>query len=150
VIAGLEEGAVRWVLPRSQYAIDKENTHDDSYSICWQNDDNCEPVLPAIRRVLKEDGKAFDIAGGKSYEILVWVKTKDVIGSGVTVSLSWNGDMGFLDRVESEPLSGTHGWTLVKIVTPPLFERVYWCRLVFSAKPGTTGKAWFDGAKITE
>ena len=150
VIAGLEEGAVRWVLPPSQYTIDTENTHGESYSVCWQNDDNFEPVLPAIRRVLKEDGKAFDVAGGKSYEILVRVKTRDVIGSGVTVSLSWNGDMGFLDRVESEPLSGTHDWTLVKIVTPPLYEHVYWCRLVFSAKRATTGKAWFDEARITE
>jgi hypothetical protein len=149
VIAGLEEDAVRWVLPSSQYAIDTENTHGDGRSICWQND-NCEPVLPAIRRVLKKDGTAMDVAGEKCYEISVWVKTKDVIGGGVTVSLSWNGDMGFIGRTESEPLFGTNNWTLVKITTPPLYKHVYSCRLVFSAKPGTTGKAWFDEAKIIE
>ena len=91
-----------------------------------------------------------DVAGEKCYEISVWVKTKDVIGGGVTVSLSWNGDMGFIGRTESEPLLGTNNWTLIKIITPPLYKHVYSCRLVFSAKPGTTGKAWFDEVKITE
>ncbi len=148
VIAGLAEGAVRWVLPRSQYALDTENAHGDGCSICWCNDGGT-PVVPAIRRVLKDDGRAYD-AGGKRYKISAWIKTEDIVGGGVTVSLSWSGDMGFIDRTESEPLNGTNDWTLVKIVTPPLFEYVYWCRLVLSAKSGSTGKAWFDDAVVEE
>ncbi len=68
---------------------------------------------------------------------------------GATVSLSWSGDMGFVDRTESKPLAGTNDWTLVKITTPPLYEYVYWCRVVLSAKPGSTGTAWFDGVLTT-
>ena len=149
MVAGLEEGAARWVWPRAQYALDETITHGGGCSLRWRNDGD-EPVLPALRRVIKEDGKAFDVAGGKRYEISVWVKTRDLSGGGVTVSLSWNGDMGFIDRAESEPLTGDNDWTLVKLTTPALFERVYWCRLVFSAKPGATGTAWFDDAKVVE
>ena len=148
LVAGLEEGAVRWVLPRPQYSVDTDVAHAGGNSVRWTNDGH-EPVLPAIRRVLKDDGTAADVAGGKRYQVSAWVKTKDVAG-GVTLSLSWNGDMGFLDRVESEPLAGSNDWTLVEIATPALYERVYWCRVVLSAKPGSTGTAWFDDVKVSE
>ena len=148
VVAGLEEGDLRWVLPRPQYTVDAKITHGGGHSVRWSNNGS-GPVLPAIRRVIKDDGKAMDVAAGKRYEISAWVKTQDVSGEGVTVSLSWSGDMGFVDRTESKPLTGTNDWTLVKITTPPLYEYVYWCRVVLSAKPGSTGTAWFDEVLIT-
>ncbi|MBM4431827.1 MAG: 2-phosphosulfolactate phosphatase, partial [Chloroflexi bacterium] len=70
VVAGYEEGAVRWVLPRSQYAIDGEITHSGGNSIRWTNSGD-EPVFPALRRVLKDDGKALDAVAGKSYRVLL-------------------------------------------------------------------------------
>ena len=146
---GPDEGSVRWVLSRSQYALDAKITRSGGHSIRWSNDGG-GPVLPAIRRVIKDDGKAMDVAGGKRYEVSAWVKTQDVTGDGVTVSLSCNGDMGFVDRTESKPLAGTNDWTLVKITPPPLFEFVYWCRVVLSAKPGSTGTAWFDRVNVVE
>lgn len=148
VIAGFEEGTVRWVLPRPQYAIDAEITHSDRNSIRWTNNGG-EPVFPALRRVLKDDGKALDAVAGKSYEVSAWIKTWEVSG-GVTLSLAWNGDMGFMGRVESEPLAGTNDWTLVKVAVPEMPPHVYFCRVVLSAKPGSTGTAWFDDVRVEE
>ncbi len=148
VVAGFEERVARWVLPRPQYVIDAKSTHSGGKSIRWRNDGG-EPVLPAIRRVIHEDGKARETAAGKSYEVSGWIRTEDVSG-GVTLSLSWSGDMGFLNRVESTPLTGTNDWTLVKVAVPPLPDYVYWCRVVLSAKPGATGTAWFDDVQVVE
>ena len=146
-VAGMEEGQARWVLPRTQYATDPDVTHDDGLAVRWENEG--APVVPAIRRALVDDGHAYRVAAGKSYEVSAWVKTEDVCG-GVTASLSWNGDMGFLGRAETAPVEGTKDWTRVSVRTPPMPERVYWCRVVLSAKPGSRGQAWFDGVSVTE
>ncbi len=148
VVAGLEESPLRWVLPRPQYSLDTDVTHSGKCSVRWTNDGS-EPVFPALRRVLKTDGKARDVAGGKSYRVSAWVKTQEVSG-GVTVSLSWNGDMGFVGRAESDPLDGTRDWNRVEVETPPLYPYVYFCRVLLSAKPGSTGTAWFDDVEVVE
>ncbi len=148
VIAGLEEGASRWMLPWPQHSVDGDVSHSGGASIRWTHASG-EPVLPALRRALIDDGHARAVAGGKSYEISAWVKTESVAG-GVTLSFSWSGDMGFLGRTTSEPVSGTNDWTPVTITTPPLPEHVYWCRVVLSATPGSCGAAWFDDVRIVE
>jgi hypothetical protein len=148
VVAGYKEGALRWVLPRPHYALDAKITHSGRRSIRWAKDRG-EPVFPALRRVLKEDGKALEAVAGKSYRVSAWVKTKSVSG-GVTVGLEWNGDMGFLGRIDSEPLSGTNEWTEVRVSVPPMPPNAYFCRVTLSAKPGSSGTAWFDDVRVEE
>jgi len=149
IIAGYEEGAARWVLPRPQYAIDGETTHSGKNSICWRNNNSNKPIFPALRRVLKDDGKLLDTITHKSYQISGWIKTQNVSG-GVTIGLEWNGDMGFLGRVKSKPLTGTNDWTCVKVSTPPMPSFVYSCRIILSAEPDSTGTAWFDEIYVKE
>jgi hypothetical protein len=72
------------------------------------------------------------------------------VAGGVTLSLAWNGDKGFMGRVASEPLAGTHDWTLVRVAVPPMPPYVYFCRVLLSAKPGSTGRAWFDDVRVEE
>lgn len=148
VVAGFEEAPVRWVLPRPQYAVDADVTHSGGNSIRWTNDGS-EPVFPALRRVLKADDRALDAVAGKSYRVSARVKTQDVSG-GVTVSLSWNGDMGFIGRAQSDPLDGTRDWTRVEVEVPPMYPYVYFCRVLLSATPGSTGTAWFDDVEVEE
>ena len=148
VVAGFEEGESRWVLPRSQFARDSDVVHSSNQSIRWQNCGDV-PVIPAIRRVLKDDGKALAAVAGKRYQLSAWVRTEDVDG-GATVSLEWNGDIGFLGRVQSQPLAGTRDWTHLAVTTPVLPDYVYCCRVVLSALPGSRGTAWFDGTAISE
>jgi hypothetical protein len=148
VVAGLAEAPVRWVLPRPQHGIDAEMTRSGNNSIRWTNDGN-EPVFPALRRVLVEDGTAREAVAGKAYEVSAWVKTEDVTG-GATVSFSYNGDMGFLGRVTSDPISGTRDWTRVTVQVPPVPRHVYFCRVLLSAQPGSTGTAWFDDVEVKE
>ena len=104
VVAGFAEGESRWVLPRSQYAHDPDVVRSSDQSIRWQHCGDT-PVVPAIRRVLKDDGKALAAVAGKRYQLEAWVRTEGVSG-GATVSLEWNGDMGFIDRVQSQPVAG--------------------------------------------
>jgi hypothetical protein len=148
LVAGLAEGDVRWVLPQSQYALDATVTHSGEQSIRWHRQGQ-EPVLPAIRRVLNDDGKALEAVAGKRYTLEAWLRTADVHG-GVTISLEWNGDMGFIGRVQSEALAGTREWTRLRVSTPALPPYVYCCRVVISALPGTVGTAWFDSLSISE
>lgn len=145
-VAGLEEGPVRWVLP-PQHEVDRRDSHSGGNSIQWHGEDYL-PVLPAARRVLKDDGKVLGEAAGKPYTVSAWVKTKDVDG-GVFVSLEWNGDMGFIGRADSEPVAGTHDWTRLQFETPVLPGHIYACRLLLSAKRGSAGTAWFDDIQIT-
>lgn len=148
VVAGMVEGASRWVLPRAQFRRDSGVVRASEESIRWQSQ-AAKPVVPAIRRVLKDDGKLLDATAGKRYKLEVWVRTENVRG-GVTVSLEWNGDMGFIDRVQSPPLAGTGDWTRMHVTTPALPPHVYSCRVVLSALPGSQGTAWFDDVSVTE
>ncbi len=148
VVAGMPEGAVRWVLPRGQFCRDAAVTRGSEASIRWHGQGE-QPVAPAVRRVLKDDGKLLDAAAGKRYALEAWVLTEDVQG-GITVSLEWNGDMGFLGRAQSQPVGGTTGWTRVAVATPALPPYVYCCRVVLSAAPGTRGTAWFEDLAVTE
>ena len=148
VVAGLAEGAVRWVLPRAQFARDFAVTRGSGASVRWHGQGR-QPVVPAIRRVLKDDGKLLDAAAGRRYALEVWVRTEDVRG-GVTVALEWNGDMGFLGRVQSASVAGTADWTRVTVTTPLLPPYVYCCRVVLSAVPGSRGMAWFDDVAVHE
>ncbi len=155
VVAGMEEGAARWVLPRPQYARDGAVARTSQESIRWHSD-GAEPIVPAIRRVLNDDGKLLAATAGKRYALEAWVRTKDLRGGGMTVSLEWNGDMGFLGRARSEPVGGSErgaagqDWTRLAVATPVLPDYVYCCRVALSALPGTTGTAWFDSVSITE
>lgn len=148
VVAGIAEGESRWVLPQSQFARDSDVVRSGDQSIRWQSCGEV-PVVPAIRRVLKDDGKALAAVAGKQYRLEAWVRTDSVLG-GATVSLEWNGDMGFIDRVQSQPVAGTSDWTRVEVTTPALPNHVYCCRVVLSALPGTRGTAWFDSILISE
>ncbi len=148
VLAGIAEGAARWVLPRTQFACDSRVARTSAQSIRWHNRGD-EPVLPAIRRVLNDDGKLLAATAGKRYALEAWVRTEDVQG-GMTVSLEWNGDMGFIDRVQSRPVAGTRDWTRLEVTTPALPPYVYCCRVVLSALAGSAGAAWFDGVTVTE
>ena len=148
VVAGFAEGESRWVLPQTQFARESEVVHSSDQSIRWQHNGDL-PVVPAIRRVLKDDGKALAAVAGKRYRLAAWLRTEDLCG-GATVSLEWNGDMGFIDRVQTEPVAGTSAWTRVEVTTPVLPDNVYCCRVVLSALPGTRGTAWFDGISVTE
>ena len=148
VVAGMAEGAARWILPRNQFSRDTATIRSKELSIRWHRSGE-EPVVPAIRRVLKADGKLLAEAAGKRYALEAWVRTEDVRG-GMTISLEWSGDMGFIDRVQSQPLTGTHGWTRLQVCTPPLPPYVYCCRVVLSAQPGSVGTAWFDDITVEE
>ncbi len=148
VVAGLVEGDSRWVLPQSQFARDSDVVHASDQSIRWQSRGDV-PVVPAIRRVLKDDGKALATVAGKRYQLAAWVRTEGVDG-GAAVSLEWNGDMGFIGRAQSQPLAGTSNWTRLAVTTPALPDYVYCCRVVLSALPGTRGTAWFDGISVAE
>jgi len=147
-VAGMAEGDARWVLPRPGWVTDERLTRGEGLSIRWQQD-TPRPVCPAIRRVLCMDGKAREAAGGRAYAVTAWVRTEGVSG-GVTAGFEWSGDMGFLGRVRCEPVGGTEDWTMVEAVTPALPQYVYWCRVVLSALPGSTGSAWFDGVEVRE
>jgi hypothetical protein len=147
-LAGWEEASVRWVYPPSQFAVDSAETCAGQPSLRWSHADN-SPSLPAIRRVLKDEGRAYDAVAGKAYELSAWVKTDSVVG-GVHVGLEWNGDMGFMGRVTSPALAGTNAWTRLSVVVPPLPRYIYACRIVLSAVPGATGTAWFDEVRLTE
>ena len=148
VVAGMAEGAARWVLPRSHYALDTQAVRSGEQSIRWHKEAG-SPVVPAMRRVLKDDGKLLAETAGRRYALEVWVRTEDVQG-GVTVSLEWNGDMGFIGRAQSQPLAGATDWTRIEITTPALPAYVYCCRVVLSALPGSKGTAWFDDVTVTE
>ena len=136
------------MLPRTQYARDAAVVRTGEQSIRWHKSGR-EPVVPAIRRVLKDDGKLLDAVAGKRYALEAWVRTEDVRG-GIAVSLEWSGDMGFIGRVQSQPLTGTHEWTRLDITTPELPSYVYCCRVVLSALPDTSGTAWFDDIAVSE
>ena len=58
--------------------------------------------------------------------------------------------MGFIGRVQSQPVAGTRDWTRLEVSTPALPPYVYCCRVVLSALPGSSGAAWFDGVTVTE
>ena len=148
VVAGMAEGAARWVLPRAQYARDAAVARTSEQSIRWQSNGGA-PIVPAMRRVLKDDGKLLAATAGRRYALEAWVRTADVRG-GITVSLEWNGDMGFIGRAQSQPVGGTRDWTRVAVETPALPAYVYCCRVVLSALPGTTGTAWFDSIMVAE
>ncbi len=148
VLAGFPQAQVRWVCPPSQWAADDQVSRSDGFSLRWHSDGG-QPVLPAIRRIIQDNGTAREIAGGKSYQLSAWMRTQD-LSAGATLSFSWSGDMGFLDRVESRPLAGTNDWTPVTVQTPPLPDYVYWCRIVLSARPGARGTAWFDDVQVKE
>ena len=148
VVAGMAEGAARWVLPRTQYARDAAVVRTGEQSIRWHKSGR-EPVVPAIRRVLKDDGKLLDAVAGKRYALEAWVRTEDVRGR-IAVSLEWSGDMGFIGRVQSQPLTGTHEWMRLDVTTPELPSYVYCCRVVLSALPDTSGTAWFDDIAVSE
>ena len=148
VVAGMTEGAARWVLPRTQYARDSAVVHSSEQSIRWHNQGD-EPVVPAIHRVLKDDGKLLDETAGRRYALEAWVRTEDVHG-GMTVSLEWSGDMGFIGRVQSQPIAGTTDWRRLDVVTPTLPPHVYCCRVVLSALAGSSGTAWFDDVAVIE
>lgn len=148
LLAGLPQDAVRWVLPSSSFSCDDTVKRGEGKSIRW-----CQavpdPICPAIRRVLCDDGKAREVVGGKAFAVTGWVRTEDLDG-GVTMGFEWSGDMGFLGRVDCTPVLQAKEWTLVQIVTPKLPDYVYWCRVVLSALPGTTGTAWFDDIDVRE
>lgn len=148
VVAGMAEGAARWVLPRSNYTFDAATVRSGAQSIRWHKEDG-GPVVPAMRRVLKDDGKLLAETAGKRYTLVVWVRTESVRG-GVTVSLEWNGDMGFIGRAQSQPVAGDTDWTRIEVATPALPAYVYCCRVVISALPGSKGTAWFDEVTVTE
>lgn len=146
VIAGIEESCAKWVLPRPHFRVDDEVRHGDGVSICWANEDGMISA-PATRRAIVDDGYLGDRVEGRNVSLSAWVKTEGVSG-GVTVSLEWNTDAGLADRVKSEPIAGTRDWTEVKITTDRLHGRVYALRILASAEPGSTGRAWFDGIHI--
>lgn len=148
LVAGFDEGLTRWMIPQSQHAYDSRVVRTSEMSIRWRNQRE-EPVFPAIRRVLNDDGKLLAAAAGKRYLLEAWIRTDDVRG-GMTASLEWNGDMGFLGRVQSRPVSGTSDWTPVRVETPPLPPYVYACRVVLSALPNSVGTAWFDSVSVSE
>ena len=145
-LAGLVEGDVNWVLPRPAWRVDDQVTRGGGPSIRLQQE-TPGLICPAIRRVICEDGKAGPVAGGRAFAVSARVRTKDLAG-GVTVGLEWSGDMGFLGRVQCVPVQSADEWTRVEVVTPVLPGYVYWCRVVLSALPGTTGTAWFDEVDV--
>jgi hypothetical protein len=147
-LAGFDDGPVGWVFPRPQFAVDEAEAHAGGRSLRWYNVSG-RPCLPAIRRVLKDEGRAYEAVAGKAYELSAWVKTEGVTG-GVTLSLEWNGDMGFMGRVTSAPLAGTHDWTRVAVTVPPLPRYIYACRILLSAVPAAAGTAWFDEVQLAE
>jgi len=153
VVAGFEEDSIRWVLPRPHYSLDTECTRSGGTSIRWSHDGE-DPVYPALRRVLGHDGGVSREVGEKRFLVSTWVKTQAVKG-GVTVSFEWSGDNGFLDRVESEAIEGTQDWTRLTFeVQPeslyPYHNELYACRVLLSARPGSTGTAWFDDVSVQE
>ncbi len=148
VLAGMEEKDVNWVLPRPQFSPDRDVSFGGGASIRWECASPA-PVTPAIRRAVVGQGKAKIRAAGKRYIVRAMVKTS-LNGPGATVGFEWSGDMGFLGRVDSQPVSGETGWGEVRVETPPMPDYVYWCRVQLSAAPGTAGLAWFDMVSVDE
>jgi hypothetical protein len=58
--------------------------------------------------------------------------------------------MGFIGRAQSDPLDGTRDWTRVEVEVPTMYPYVYFCRVLLSATPGSTGTAWFDDVEVEE
>ena len=54
-------------------------SHSGQVSVRWTSNSS-EPVLPALRRVLADDGCVGNAVGGKRYEISAWVKTEKIVG----------------------------------------------------------------------
>ena len=66
------------------------------------------------------------------------------------MTIMWHTDEPGTSVVEYERTKEL-GWSIYTGKPEPAYpEYVYWCRLVFSANPGTTGEAWLDDVKITE
>ena len=148
IVAGFPEGPARWLLPRPDFVSDDGVSRSGGTSIRWRRPED-GVTCPAVRRVLVDDGKAGPLVGGKALILSGWVRTEDVVG-GVTLSLEWNGDMGFLDRAVSAPLCGTNDWTPVRVQTPALPQYVYTVRILASAEPDSTGTAWIDDLQVDE
>lgn len=148
VVAGLEEGVVRWVLPSPAFSVDVQEARSGGNCIRWDLPGG-ETVFPAVRKVLKHNGKALGELGGRRYEVSLWIKTTNVTG-GVGAAFEWNGDMGFLGRVSSRHVAGSTGYQRVIFTVPELPAHVYSCRIVLTAKPGSSGVAWFDDICISE
>ena len=104
--------------PELNIGADSAVNHSGRVSVRWTNTGR-EPVLPAVRRVLQDDGCVGNVVGGKRYEVSAWVKTDKIIGQA-KVSFEWSGDIGFVGRVDSEPLKATNDWTLVRFSVPTL------------------------------
>ncbi len=147
-LAGCDEDPVSWVFPPSQFAADADVTRSGWPSLRWHRS-TPGPCLPALRRVLKDEGRAYEAVAGKAYELSAWVKT-DALTGGVCLALEWNGDMGFMSRVTSPPLAGTRTWTRLSLAVPPLPRYIYACRIVLTTTPGSTGTAWFDDVRLIE
>ena len=148
IIAGFAEHPSRWVLLRPDFAVDNVVSRSGNQSIRWHKDDG-GITCPSARRLLVDDGKAVEAAGGKAYVLSAWIRTEEVAGA-INVSLGWSGDMGFLDRIVSTPVTGTHPWTEVRVRTPALPQHVYAVRVLLSAEAGSSGTAWFDDLRIVE
>ena len=153
VVAGFEEGPIRWVMPRPQYSLDTQCARSGGTSIRWQHLED-GPVFPALRRVLARDGGVLEGIKEKRFVVSASIKTHAVQG-GATVSFEWSGDKGFLGRFDSDAIDGTRDWTRVSFEvqpeTPyPFHSELYACRILLSARPGSTGTAWFDDVSIQE
>ena len=81
---------------------------------------------------------------GKRYHYSVMVKTEDLTGNAAMCVEWYDADGKWLSGSYQGGFRGTHDWTKIEGVTPPIPAEAAKVRLAFFIGKGGFGKAWFD------
>lgn len=94
------------------------------------------------------DASPIPVYQGEKYRLTGWMKTKDATGTNKIAIFWYNGNQwGVVDRVLTQPLTGTNDWTKVSVVgTVPRNAALVRVNLISENNTGTT---WFDDVTLT-
>ena len=85
---------------------------------------------------------------GKRYQYSIMAKTEGLTRS-VGLCVEWfDRDGKWLSGSYQNALEGTHDWTRIEGVTPPIPSEAASVRLAFYVRKGGLGKAWFDDVSM--
>ena len=86
---------------------------------------------------------------GQRYRFSVWQKTENCTRP-VSVCVEWFGEDGeYIAGTYSPGAAGTHDWTKLEAITPPIPLSAKIVRLRTYVKKGGLGKAWIDDVSMT-
>ena len=85
---------------------------------------------------------------GKRYEYSVAVKTEDLKGAAMLCVEWYDKDGKWISGSYQNGFKGTHGWSHLKGVTPPIPKEAVKVRAAFGVLKKTVGKAWFDDFSV--